>query len=428
MKIKELDELKQLTDSLASVGLKSSLLIEKPMWLKMIDHQIKAVNIVNYTSMSSALSKMACLLPKHDLTGCIRGLDTYKYVLDTSNLANLNGIQRVLTDVSTTLSSVIPYSYSTLNLLGMYSLECEVARSFSSAKIHTNLAMSSLKIADALSPLISLNSTLLSRIDLTISKSFLTSYASLITNQYKYVQKDVFNSEKHLKIIEIATDIVSSHIETIASKSSSDSEENIQELNDECLQKNRTAIQYIPTYLGYTLKNGSEYDLDEEFAKSMVGKIVKGGKNIAQKIEDINEICLAQGKKCIFSLTNKMISNINCISISFSADKTTFGSVIDSLYMLLYEGSGDAARMVEILGQDSCSTLWKIKDLRTSFRHDTEHGKEKKYLSKKKEIGEAYSSICGKVLPVKQKDWVSAHYNLFVEVEKLLDNIIEKIS
>ena len=41
-------------------------------------------------------------------------------------------------------------------------------------------------------------------------------------------------------------------------------EENIQELNDECLQKNRTAIQYIPTYLGYTLKNGSEYDLDEE--------------------------------------------------------------------------------------------------------------------------------------------------------------------
>ena len=58
----------------------------------------------------------------------------------------------------------------------------------------------------------------------------------------------------------------------------------------------------------------------------------------------------------------------------------------------------------------------------------TEHGKEKKHLSKKKEIGEAYSSICGKVLPVKQKDWVSAHYNLFVEVEKLLDNIIEKIS
>lgn len=113
---------------------------------------------------------------------------------------------------------------------------------------------------------------------------------------------------------------------------------------------------------------------------------------------------------------------------SFSTDDKTFGCVVDSLYMLIYEGSGSAKRILEVLSDSECTTLWNIKHIRTDFRHDIEHGDEKKYLAKKQEIGCAYQAICGKLRPLKQKDWVAAHAMLFKHVDEFLQSIIDKLS
>ena len=137
---------------------------------------------------------------------------------------------------------------------------------------------------------------------------------------------------------------------------------------------------------------------------------------------------MATGQTEIFTPTTKVYTAVQCLLTSFSTDDITFGSVIDSLYMLIYEGSGGAKRIREVLTDTECTILWNIKHIRTDFRHDIEHGDEKKYLAKKRQIGRAYQTICGKPRPLKQKDWVTAHFMLFKQVDELLQSIIDKLS
>jgi hypothetical protein len=180
--------------------------------------------------------------------------------------------------------------------------------------------------------------------------------------------------------------------------------------------------QFDNEYVKIVSYNKQEYSKDDyitkEFKKSMICKIIKGGKEITSKVEYINDYYLSNGGKELFTPTNKTISAVSCLLTAFSVDDLTFGNVIDSLYMLLYEGSGSAKRICEVLSDSECAPLWDIKHIRTDFRHDVEHGEEKKYLNKKQLIGAAYKDICGKNKPLKQKDWVIAHCNLFVKVNK----------
>ena len=88
--------------------------------------------------------------------------------------------------------------------------------------------------------------------------------------------------------------------------------------------------------------------------------------------------------------------------------------------------SGYAARILKILKDEECATLWNIKHLRTDFRHDYEHGKEREIRNKKKLIADAYQKNCGMKKPIRQKEWVSAHHNLFMAVDEFLDLIIDR--
>lgn len=58
-----------------------------------------------------------------------------------------------------------------------------------------------------------------------------------------------------------------------------------------------------------------------------------------------------------------------------------------------------ASRFLKILKNEERETLWNIKHLRTDFRHDYEHGKEKDIRNKKKLIADAYQKTCGMQKP-----------------------------
>ena len=66
---------------------------------------------------------------------------------------------------------------------------------------------------------------------------------------------------------------------------------------------------------------------------------------------------------------------------------------MDTLYFLIYEGSGNAKRLTELMTDEELTTVWWIKTLRTSIRHDVDHGDERKSKRKHLEIGEVYSAL-----------------------------------
>lgn len=289
--------------------------------------------------------------------------------------------------------------------------------------------MPSAQLLDSLKSLSSLSSGIRSTIDSTFSSSaLLKNYSSLIQNHYKHIQKDISNSGQHLKVIDLATKIIQEQMAYTRLYAESNLKISEEDTSSIKLDSTKTVLQYIPVYLGYALRNNSDCDLEEEFFKSKIGKIYEKGKNIVEKIYHINEVQLSQKGEELFKPTNKTLLSASCISSSLSIDKDTFGKVIDGLYMLIYEGSGSAKRILDILDVQDCSTLWDIKLLRTDFRHDVDHGSKKDFVKKEAKIGDVYKSLCDKVRPFKPKEWVETHYKLFCNVDTFLDLIINKIS
>lgn len=409
-------------------------LIQKPEWLEAVERQQQLMDFgAPIRSMLTGFSdRLSCFSSNlADLKGLTAGLNTYNHLLDIHTFnpsEDITGIQAMLTSMADRISACTPRLYETLNLSALNILECETASILKAAEINLPFALHSLQIADILQGIGSLDVGILPQIDETLASSRLVrDYTSLVERQHIQIQKDVEHSATRLKVIEIATNLLQDQIASAVqyAESESDSEDVHEEIP---LTDVRTGIQFIPSYLGYTFRENAGYDLDEEFAKSAVSKIWNSGKEIPQKIEYINELCMAVGKDSIFKPTSKTYTAVQCLLTSFSVDDKTFGCVIDSLYMLLYEGSGHAMRILDALPDAECTTLWNIKHIRTDFRHDIEHGDEKKYLAKKKLIGYAYQSICGKARPLKQKDWVTAHSTLFEQVDDFLQSIIDKLS
>ncbi|MBR5451371.1 MAG: hypothetical protein IKV36_00060 [Clostridia bacterium] len=404
--------------------------IRTPKVVETINRQQRILS--SGTAMTAVLKNSLSTLPSQTqiMSNCISGLTTFKYAIDTIGFdpqVHIPTWQQNISSALSSLASSMPKSANAINLSRLNGFECETALALKNAGISAQMIMPSLQIAETLQSFGKMSADILPKVDMTLASSqLLVNYSSLVEKQYSHIQRNVVNSEKHLKVIELATRVVQDQIvsardyiadETIDTDVSS-SEEN----------QSKTIIQYMPIYLGYALRNNSSYDLEEEYAKSAMGQIAEGGKNIASKLQYINDIRMAAGEEPIFKPTNKAYTAIPCLTSSFSVDQNTFGNVIDSLYMLIYEGSGSAKRIREILSDAECSPLWDVKHLRTDCRHDVEHGSDSEIKKKQRNIGKAYHTICGKSKPFKQKEWVTAHCNLFVNVNAFLDLIIEKLT
>ena len=409
---------------------------QKPAWLVDIERRenrlLEVTNLVQ--PLVPALADTISSLPTHTMAieSCARGLDTFRYILDVSAFLpdeHTLTMKTSLMEVTSALDKLIPRTLGVLDISRLCALECETAKVIKAIRGNPVFSMSSFNLADSLRVFSEISERLLPQIDRVLSSSqLLYNYSNLVENQYKKIQKSPGSHEKYLHIVDLATTMVQEQIETVSTYAECAQYESAEEDEAVSFSDSRTVIQFIPSYLGYTLRESASYDLDDEFEKSAVNKISSSGKEIVEKITYINEVCMSTGQEMIFSPTNKSFKATLCLATAFSTDQNTFGNVIDSLYMVIYEGSGEAKRILKLLSDEECSAIWKIKHIRTDFRHDIEHGDEAKYMKKKALIGEAYESICHKIRPIRQKDWVTAHSNLFAEVIKLLDLIIMKLS
>lgn len=387
-------------------------------------------NLISTVLTSNPTSMMK--MPIKTIEFPTHGLSIYKHIIETSTFDTKKhplDLHNAIIESSTSLKPYTPSLLKSINLPLLSSLECETAKKLKNAGINASLSLPSVQLLDSLKSLSSLSSGIRSTIDNTFSSStLLKNYSSLIQNHYKHIQKNISNSGQHLKVIDLATKIIQEQLAYTRLYAESNLKISEGDTSSIKLDSTKTVLQYIPVYLGYALRNDSDCNLEEEFFKSKIGKIYEKSKNIVEKIYHINEVQLSQKGEELFKPTNKTLLAASCISSSLSIDKDTFGKVIDGLYMLIYEGSGSAKRILDILDDQDCSTLWDIKLLRTDFRHDIDHGSEKDFVNKEARIGDVYKSLCDKVRPFKPKEWVETHYKLFCNVDAFLDLIIDKIS
>lgn len=133
-------------------------------------------------------------------------------------------------------------------------------------------------------------------------------------------------------------------------------------------------------------------------------------------VTSINKIYASKNKEDLFKITTEVLKCYSIIRTPQNS-QTDFKNFIDSLYKILYEGSGSLKRIPDELIVDN-SVFFDIKHLRTNIFHDIEHGKESSIEKKKTIISNIYMKYAEKTSLEEIDELMLANFQ-----KKLLENV-----
>tara|TARA_R100001369_G_scaffold10982_2_gene24332 strand:- start:2148 stop:3686 length:1539 start_codon:yes stop_codon:yes gene_type:complete len=183
-------------------------------------------------------------------------------------------------------------------------------------------------------------------------------------------------------------------------------------------------VTKFPEYQKYFELQKTELELIElkrnETIKNLSNEVI-------EEITEINSIYKGINKVDLFKNTNENLKGSIKISKPV-VDSENFKNLIDSLYKLVYEGSGSLSRVPDELLLDD-SIYFDIKHLRTDFFHDVEHGKEKKIQAKQEVIAKIFKKYTGKnsLEELEIGDLIRFQKSLYKNLRTELDTLKTKI-
>ena len=167
----------------------------------------------------------------------------------------------------------------------------------------------------------------------------------------------------------------------------------------------------------------SDFDAEERVEESPEAKVVELGKRIVRLVYDLNTEAEREGRERPFKPTNKGLRACMIIPTQVAIEDRLFGTVVDQLYFLLYEGSGDAKRLKSQTAKDRLGPLWRLKHLRLGFRHDLDHGGQAGSRKKSSQVGDAFRGLIGMSIPKSSQDWCRAQIALYEGLVEMLERI-----
>lgn len=164
-------------------------------------------------------------------------------------------------------------------------------------------------------------------------------------------------------------------------------------------------------------------DAESAVGESCSGMITELGARLVQLVYNLNVESEREGQPPVFKPTTKALMACAFIPSSVASDSESFAEITDHLFFLLYEGSGSAKRLTARSDDSKLSGLWRVKHLRLGARHDIEHGTGRDAEKKKRQVGEAYMGLVGRVLPRSKIEWMTAQFELYRELVEMLEQI-----
>ncbi|MEK6777052.1 MAG: DUF262 domain-containing protein [bacterium] len=146
--------------------------------------------------------------------------------------------------------------------------------------------------------------------------------------------------------------------------------------------------------------------------------------NLSSEVADlvyvVNEKAAAAGGSDIFKLTNRSSMAIKALGKACQSE-SDFGDLVDRLYFLVYEGTGDCKR----LPSPPPSFAMDVKFLRTHLRHDLDHGDEADAVGKRRRAGAVFKKYTGKRAPGEcgPDELLAAQIRLLKGLKEMLENL-----
>jgi excisionase family DNA binding protein len=141
----------------------------------------------------------------------------------------------------------------------------------------------------------------------------------------------------------------------------------------------------------------------------------------------INRAAQLNGRAPIFEPSVDVVGVAARLPLSFAADETELGELIDGLYKLIFEASGDGRRVRVLAQPHEYETVQDIVVLRHYYRHDQTQGRSL-HDSRRNfvRVGDVFERLIGKRLPSSPADWQRVCLGLMRRAEGFLRAIADR--
>jgi hypothetical protein len=169
--------------------------------------------------------------------------------------------------------------------------------------------------------------------------------------------------------------------------------------------------------------------IDELSDVSPAAATARRARRVAKVIQQHIEADSFEGASGIFQGTGKVWAA--CVDLPFITvrDRATLGDLIDHLYFVFYEGTGEAKRLraYDLMSDSECEFVWKVKHLRTWLRHDVEHGSPSDIRASRRKIFEAIRWFGLTGMPRTADDFQNLQRRLIEEAERFLLDLLARV-
>lgn len=154
-----------------------------------------------------------------------------------------------------------------------------------------------------------------------------------------------------------------------------------------------------------------------EISNEVTRNIAELAQTARDMLYEVNRKYSAANGQDLFKLTNASSAALTKMGYP-CRDSDKYGELIDSLYFLIYEGSGSCNR----LPTPPPDFAMDIKFLRNDIRHDVDHGSESDVIKKRLRAGNIFEKYSGKKAPEEcgPEEFLSAHIRLLTEMVSFL--------
>lgn len=263
--------------------------------------------------------------------------------------------------------------------------------------------------------------------DYTLSS--IAQYQGFVEAQCQHLQLDSdLIAQRRLQVTELSGDIFELSNASLDLGASIQAKSEIdKEVITPSVKGEKNIYGHINQHLGFVYSHNYEGDVNESYKNSTPVKIAQTGFSITEKIYQINTISEHNGKAVIFKPTPQTMRACATLPTIIATNEIGFNFLIDHLFFLIYEGSGTAKRLTNIIESENLEPVWKLKQIRLNARHDINHGSTTEIVKKKEKVNNAFMSLISKPIPIRQRDWQTAQLQLYIEIDIMLQKVIDII-
>ena len=277
-----------------------------------------------------------------------------------------------------------------------------------------------------------LSNETLSLKELIAPSKMMVDLQSLALKTYQSIVSTRSISEWDIGIVDSASYLVSRQVDWVSKLCYSDyGRESISHLpNFGVVSPNINVVSSLPRNLELEKAKKKDITPKDALIRSTVYNLTEKGKRLVDKIVCVNQLCDRIQMPHLFKYTGGTMKAAAIIGGTIGDTRDSFGNIIDGLYMFFYE---NLARIKELVGdftirnESVFQCIFRIKHIRTDFRHDYEHGSNGDIRSTNQKIGDSYHYYCGKHVLSKSEDYMDVQDKIYDDFEKLADHLLNLV-